>query len=53
MSEKELNKLVRQIKKLDNSMCRSKVLKGMEMCKLHGIQITPYAVLSGYCSFYR
>jgi hypothetical protein len=52
MNDKELNKLVRQIKKLEPAMNKDKILKGINMCKFAKIEITPTNVISGYMSFY-
>ncbi len=51
MSEKEINKLVRQVKKIDKNMTKLQVLSGILLCKLHNIEISPASVYSGYKSF--
>jgi hypothetical protein len=52
MKEKELNKLVRQVKKIDNGMTTKKVKSGIAICKVNGIEITPSSVYSGYMSLH-
>jgi hypothetical protein len=53
MKTDELEKLLKEVVKLDDLMNMDKMMLGIEMCKFYGMEITPKSVLSGYCSFYR